>query len=82
MCQMDLLKLSQDHDRSDMDNVTGDDTLRQQWERYVNARKAALAARSPQASAGRGCSTGPDTPSADAPIARFLHLVPGPRSKR
>jgi hypothetical protein len=65
-----------------MDNVTGDDTLRQQWERYVNARKEALAARSPGDSAAPGCSTGPDTPSADAPIARFLHLVPRPRSER
>jgi hypothetical protein len=80
MCQMDLVTLSQDHDMSDMDDVTGDDALRQQWERYVNARKEALAARSPQASAAPGCSIGPGTPSADAPITRFLHL-PRPRSK-
>jgi hypothetical protein len=63
------------------DHVNEDDTtLRERWERYIDARKEALAARSRRPSAAQHGSPDPDAPSGDAPIARILHLVPRPRS--
>jgi hypothetical protein len=80
MCQMDLVASLQDHDMSDMDHVDGEETLHEQWQRYVAARKKALAARSLQPGAAQDRWLDHDAPSADAPIARVLHLVPRPRS--